>query len=204
MTDKKKGHPTEGSPKEQFDRDHKPPLVSGQCAEVYRELESNGPTLSFRLTADLAIPEAAARIHDLRGMGFNIKTVILPEVQFRGRTRRNVALYSLGVPSWPSPGFLSEAAHAPLCPPDRGEFKGSLADTDSIEDQPQADTLRQAMVSTWQSREDTTRPQLDLVADEVASTMSRPRRPKAQAGGASSGDPFGDVPGAGDVDWLGA
>lgn len=108
MTDKKKGRPGEGSPKDQFDRNHKPPIVSGQCAEVYRELESNGPTLSFRLTADLAIPEAAARIHDLRWMGFNIKTVILPEVEFRGRIRRNVALYSLGIPAWPAPGFLDD------------------------------------------------------------------------------------------------
>ena len=59
-------------------------------------------------------------------------------------------------------------------------------------------------VSTWTARDGTTRPQLDLVADEAASTTPRPRKPKAQAGGASAGDPFGDLPGAGDVDWLGA
>lgn len=138
MTGKNKGRP-----KEQFDRNHKPPVVSGQCAEVLRELESNAQTLSFRLTAELAIPEAAARIHDLRGMGFNIKTAILPEVQFRGRTRRNVAMYSIGVPSWPAPGFFSEAADTPLCPPDRGEVEGRMANAESIEDQPQTDKLTQ-------------------------------------------------------------
>ena len=110
MTNKKKGHPNEGSPKDQFDRNHKPPAVSGQCAEVLELLRTEGAVLSFRLTAELAIPEAAARIHDLRGMGFNIITTILPEVEFRGRIRRNVALYSLGVPSWPAPGFMEGGA----------------------------------------------------------------------------------------------
>lgn len=62
-------------------------------------------------------------------------------------------------------------------------------------------------VSTWQAKDGTARPSLDLVADEVASTTPRPRKPKAkqdQAGGAAAGDPFADLPGAGDVDWLGA
>ena len=59
-------------------------------------------------------------------------------------------------------------------------------------------------VSTWQAKDGTTRPALDLVADEVASTTPRPRKPKAQAGCAPAGDPFGDLPGAGDVDWMGA
>ena len=59
-------------------------------------------------------------------------------------------------------------------------------------------------VGTWQAKDGTARPSLDLVADEVASTTPRPRKPKAQAGGASAGDPFGDLPGAGDVDWTGA
>lgn len=59
-------------------------------------------------------------------------------------------------------------------------------------------------VSTWQAKDGTTRPALDLVADEVASTTPRPRKPKAQAAGAPAGDPFDDIPGAGDVDWLGA
>ena len=59
-------------------------------------------------------------------------------------------------------------------------------------------------VGTWQAKDGTARPSLDLVADEVASTTPRPRKPKAQAGGASAGDPFGELPGAGDVDWMGA
>ncbi len=59
-------------------------------------------------------------------------------------------------------------------------------------------------VGTWQAKDGTARPSLDLVADEVASTTPRPRKPKAQASGAAAGDPFGDLPGAGDVDWLGA
>lgn len=110
MTIKKKGRPNEGGPKDDFDRDHKPPAVTGQCAEVLELLRNEGAVLSFRMTAELAIPEAAARVHDLRGMGFNIITVIIPAVEFRGRIRRNVALYSLGVPSWPAPGFMEGGA----------------------------------------------------------------------------------------------
>lgn len=59
-------------------------------------------------------------------------------------------------------------------------------------------------VSTWQAKDGTSRPQLDLVADEVASTTPRPRKPRTQGSGAVRGDPFGDLPGAGDVDRLGA
>ena len=106
MTNKKKGHPGEGSPKDSSGRDHRPPAVSGQCAEVLELLRHEGAVLSFRMTAELAIPEAAARIYDLRAQGFNVITTILPEVEFRGRIRRNVARYSLGVPHWPAPGFL--------------------------------------------------------------------------------------------------
>jgi hypothetical protein len=89
------------------------PIVSGQCADVLEILQqhqrSNQPVISFYLTADCAIPEAAARIHDLRSKGFNIKTTILPEVLYRGKTRRKVALYSLGSPLWPSPEHLAKA-----------------------------------------------------------------------------------------------
>ena len=106
MVNKKKGHPNEGSPKDQFERDHRPPIVTGQAAEVLELPRTEGAVLSFRMTADLAIPEAAARVHDLRGLGFNVMTEILPAVEFRGRIRRNVARYSLGVPHWPAPGFL--------------------------------------------------------------------------------------------------
>lgn len=106
MTTNKKGRPHEGSPKDSSGRNPKPPTVTGQCAEVLELLRAEGAMLSFRLTAELAIPEAAARVHDLRGMGFNIITTILPTVEFRGRIRRNVARYTLGVPHWPAPGWL--------------------------------------------------------------------------------------------------
>lgn len=87
--------------------DHKKqPTVTGQCAEVLGLIRQYQPVLSFVLTADHAIPEAAARVHDLRAMGFNIITVIEPEVVFRGAPRRNVARYSLGFPEWRSPGVF--------------------------------------------------------------------------------------------------
>lgn len=80
--------------------DTTPPIVSGQCAQVLDLIRKNQPILSLCMTADHAIPEAAARVHDLRAMGFNIRTTILAEVEFRGKTRRGVALYSLGSPEW--------------------------------------------------------------------------------------------------------
>lgn len=89
-----------------------PPSVTGQCAEVLAILREHPQVLSFHLTADHAIPEAAARIHDLRAKGFNIATVIEPEVTFRGRVRRNVARYVLGSPAWPRPGFIAEEDEA--------------------------------------------------------------------------------------------
>jgi Helix-turn-helix domain len=84
------------------------PPVTGQCAEVLSLIRQHQPLLSFVLTADHAIPEAAARVHDLRSRGFHIITRIVPQVWFRGRARRNAALYSLGVPEWPAPGFLTD------------------------------------------------------------------------------------------------
>ena len=90
----------------------RPPMVAGQCADVLQVIRERQPVPSFELTANLAIPEAAARVHDLRAKGFNILTVILPEFEFRGVIRRNVALYSLGAPEWPAPGFLSEERQA--------------------------------------------------------------------------------------------
>ncbi|MEZ6971629.1 helix-turn-helix domain-containing protein [Aeromonas sp. S11(2024)] len=83
------------------------PIVTGQRAEVLSILR-RGPTLSLCLTADHAIPEAAARIHELREQGFNIETVIQGLVPFRGRERRNVALYVLKNPEWPHPDFNSD------------------------------------------------------------------------------------------------
>lgn len=84
------------------------PPVTGQCAEVLSLIRQHQPLPSFVLTADHAIPEAAARVHDLRSRGFHIITRIVPQLRFRGRVRRNVALYSLGVPEWPAPGFLRD------------------------------------------------------------------------------------------------
>ena len=86
----------------------RPPMVTGQCADVLQVIRERQPVPSFELTANLAIPEAAARIHDLRAKGFNVLTVIEPEFEFRGVIRRNVALYSMGTPEWPAPGFLDE------------------------------------------------------------------------------------------------
>jgi len=79
------------------------PPVFGQCAQVLELIRQHQPILSFTLTADHAIPEAAARVHDLRAKGFNVMTTIVPEVMFRGVTRRNVALYSIGSPEWGTP-----------------------------------------------------------------------------------------------------
>lgn len=79
------------------------PIVTGQRAEVLALIREYGPILSLVLTAEYAIPETAARVHELREMGFNIQRVILPSVMFRGRERRNVAEYSLGVPEWRAP-----------------------------------------------------------------------------------------------------
>lgn len=84
-----------------------PPVVSGQCAEVLELIRKHQPILSFVMTADHAIPEAAARVHDLRAMGFNIITT-RSDAEFRGIVRRSAASYSIGVPEWPRPGFLVE------------------------------------------------------------------------------------------------
>jgi hypothetical protein len=81
------------------------PLVTGQCAQVLNLIRQHQPIISLRLTADYAIPEAAARVHDLRAAGWNIFTTIHPVVVFRGIERRNVSAYSLGVPEWTSPEF---------------------------------------------------------------------------------------------------
>lgn len=80
-----------------------PPILSGQRAEVLELIRAYGPILSFRLTADHAIPEAAARIHELRAMGFNIISIHHPEVEFRGRIRCHAVEYSLGSPEWIQP-----------------------------------------------------------------------------------------------------
>lgn len=84
------------------------PIVSGQCARVLSIIRQHGPVLSLTLTADYAIPETAARVHDLRCAGWNIQTNIHAEVVFRGQVRKRVAAYSLGVPEWPRPGFAAK------------------------------------------------------------------------------------------------
>ena len=86
---------------------HTAPALTGQCAEVFSLIQHLQPVLSFVLTADHAIPETAARVHDLRAKGFNIITRTLPTVEFRGEIRRNAALYSIGTPAWPAPGFFA-------------------------------------------------------------------------------------------------
>ena len=84
-----------------------PPIVTGQCAELLEIIRQQQPIASFELTPNLAIPECAARVHNLRAKGFNIITVIKPGVEFHGSIRRNVALHSLGTPEWPAPGLLA-------------------------------------------------------------------------------------------------
>lgn len=86
-----------------------PPIVTGQCAQVLKLIREHQPFLSFRGTADFAIPELAARVHNLRELGFNIHTTIVGEVEFRGTIRRKAAFYSLGTPEWPAPGFNAGA-----------------------------------------------------------------------------------------------
>ena len=91
------------------------PIVSGQCAQVLELIRRHQPLLSLELTANHAIPEAAARVHDLRSLGFNIITTIIPEIIFRGVTRRKVAKYSLGTPEWLRPEFRQQDDQANGC-----------------------------------------------------------------------------------------
>jgi hypothetical protein len=95
---------------EESKRDCRPPTSTGQRGQVLNLIRQHQPLLSLRLTADYAIPEAAARVHDLRAAGWNILTTIHPTVVFRGVERRNVATYSLGTPEWPRPGFFDGGA----------------------------------------------------------------------------------------------
>lgn len=98
-----------------------PPKPAGQCGQVLSLIRETPGILSLTLTADAAIPETAARIHDLRGMGFNVVTRINPVVVFRGVERRNVAGYSLGTPEWPAPGFLDGSSPSGQLGLDLGE-----------------------------------------------------------------------------------
>lgn len=86
------------------------PIVSGQCAEVLALIREHQPLLALALPFEYGIPQYAARIHDLRELGFNIQTRILSSVSFRDRERRNVAEYHIGTPEWPRPDWQSSAA----------------------------------------------------------------------------------------------
>jgi hypothetical protein len=96
------------------------PTVTGQAGEVLDLIRRYQPILSFKLTADLAMPEAAARVHDLRALGFNIVRRIHGSVKFFGRVRRNEAMYSLGSPEWPSTEFIREIQRQFALPPEGG------------------------------------------------------------------------------------
>ena len=60
-------------------------------------------------------------------------------------------------------------------------------------------------VGVYEGNDGATRASLDMVADEIASTDPRPKKPKPapahreHQGGAAASDPFAD-----DVDWMGA
>ena len=90
--------------------DRTPPVTTGQCGQVLNVVRNKPGIISLVITADMAVPECAARIHDLRAAGWNIITTIRPVVMFRGVELRNVASYSLGVPEWPAPGLFEVVA----------------------------------------------------------------------------------------------
>lgn len=112
MTNKKKPHTaaTGTASKTTFDSsDSTPPTVTGQCALVLNLIRRLQPVKSLDISVGHAVPELAARVHDLRCKGFDVRTEIVPAVEFRGEIRRKVAIYSLGVPEWPRPGFIEGA-----------------------------------------------------------------------------------------------
>jgi hypothetical protein len=54
-------------------------------------------------------------------------------------------------------------------------------------------------VSTWQAKDGTVKPSLDMVADEIAATTPRPKKPKEDSPGYSRVNDFDDMPGSGDL-----
>ncbi len=55
-------------------------------------------------------------------------------------------------------------------------------------------------VGVWTANDGTAKPSLDMVADEVAATTPRPKKPKSITGEAPTrGGEFADLPGAGDL-----
>lgn len=85
------------------------PIISGQCADVLEIILKRGSVLSLELPTKYAIPQYNARISDLRSKGFHIISNIQPVVEYMGNTHKNVAIFSLGNPIWPSPEHLAKA-----------------------------------------------------------------------------------------------
>jgi len=96
--------------------DRIPPRLTGQRAEVMQILREyasrNVPCYSLNLTGECSIPEAAARVHELRQMGFNVIPIIHPEIIYKGRSRRRIAQYVIGSPEWPRPGYFNDEGEA--------------------------------------------------------------------------------------------
>ncbi|MCB6182971.1 helix-turn-helix domain-containing protein [Leeia sp. TBRC 13508] len=82
----------------------KKPNVTGQQADVLEAIrKAKGGILSLELTANQSIPQACARVCELRDMGFQIRTNLQSSVIFRGKVRHHVALYTLDSPEWLQP-----------------------------------------------------------------------------------------------------
>lgn len=61
-------------------------------------------------------------------------------------------------------------------------------------------------VGTYEGNDGITRPSLAMVADEIVRTTPRPKKPKpapAHRGHQGGGDPFGALPSADGIDWMG-
>ncbi|BAK75346.1 hypothetical protein NH8B_0511 [Pseudogulbenkiania sp. NH8B] len=111
---KKNARPTKAETSANTQPHHRtatPPAVSGQCAEVLAILRER-PAYNVELKMEYGITESAARVFELIGQGFNIVTMIEPEITYKGRVRRRVARYTLRTPAWPRPGFLSDEGDA--------------------------------------------------------------------------------------------
>ena len=61
------------------------PLVTGQCAQVLQLIRLHQPILSLNLTADHAIPETAARVHDLEPKGSTSSRQSIQRCNFAAR-----------------------------------------------------------------------------------------------------------------------
>lgn len=101
MTDKKIGHPQAAQENQsaQF-ISNKPPQVFGQHAFVLELIQEHQPILALSIKFDFDVPEAGARISELRDMGFQIKSSKVPPLIFHGKQRRNAVNLSLDSPAW--------------------------------------------------------------------------------------------------------